>query len=131
MYKRQGNYFYILIDRANEGKETAVHFLNQVDEADLLALTEDGKTETAPALCTCSEKCEAGSVNTGCEVCSKDKSRCVGKEAAPQELEEEPKKKSGVNPVLILLTVLLLGGGGAFYYLDVYKRQLEEWALVG
>ena len=27
---KAGNYFYILIDRANEDKETAVHFLNQV-----------------------------------------------------------------------------------------------------
>ena len=33
---KAGNYFYILIDRANEDKETAVHFLNQVDDACLL-----------------------------------------------------------------------------------------------
>ena len=43
---KAGNYFYILIDRANEDKETAVHFLNQVDEADLEALMEEGQTTT-------------------------------------------------------------------------------------
>ena len=36
---KAGNYFYILIDRANEDKETAVHFLNQVDEADPVSYT--------------------------------------------------------------------------------------------
>ena len=35
---KAGNYFYILIDRANEDKETAVHFLNQVDDRYLTAL---------------------------------------------------------------------------------------------
>ena len=45
---KAGNYFYILIDRANENKETSVHFLNQVDDADLQALLEDGEPEPEP-----------------------------------------------------------------------------------
>lgn len=84
---KAGNYFYILIDRANEDKETAVHFLNQVDEADLMALLEDGQTEEKPAACTCTEKCQAGAVNTACPVCAVNMSECAGK--AP-EVEPEP-----------------------------------------
>ena len=45
---KAGNYFYILIDRANEDKETAVHFLNQVDDADLQSLLEDEHTQEEP-----------------------------------------------------------------------------------
>lgn len=44
-----GNYFYIVIDHAAEGENT-VHFLNQVDEADLMAIIGEEET-TAPAVC--------------------------------------------------------------------------------
>ena len=53
---KAGNYFYILIDRANEDKETSVHFLNQVDDADLLALLDE--EPQAAEVCTCTVKCE-------------------------------------------------------------------------
>ena len=49
---KAGNYFYILIDRANEDKETSVHFLNQVDDADLLALLDEEPQAADPFL-TC------------------------------------------------------------------------------
>ena len=85
---KAGNYFYILIDRANEDKETAVHFLNQVDDADLQALFEDGKA--APETCTCTTKCAAGAVNTNCPVCKTNMTECTGPEPEPQEPAELP-----------------------------------------
>ena len=124
---KAGNYFYILIDRANEDAETAVHFLNQVDEADLLALMEDGEVQETPAVCTCTEKCQAGAVNTACPVCAVNMSECAGKtpEEEPEpEPEPEPEEESGGGGALALVLVLLvLGGGGAFAYIKFIKPK--------
>ena len=41
---KNGNYFYIIIDRSADGENT-VHFLNKVDESDLLSLMSDKEIE--------------------------------------------------------------------------------------
>lgn len=123
---KAGNYFYILIDRANEDAETAVHFLNQVDEADLLALMEDGEAQEAPAVCICKEKCQAGAVNTSCEVCAVNMAECAGAELEPEpepEPEPEEEKSGGMGALALVLVLVVLGGGGAFAYIKFIRPK--------
>lgn len=112
---KAGNYFYILIDRANEDKETSVHFLNQVDDTDLLALLDE--EPQAAEVCTCTVKCEAGDVNENCPLCEKSLRNCTAPEAVKTDTETpQEKPKSNMGSLMILLVLALAGGGAALYY---------------
>lgn len=63
LQSKNGNYFYLVID--HDGKRDNVYFMNLVDEADLLALMEEGKAETEPAECLCEDKCALGAIDAG------------------------------------------------------------------
>ena len=128
---RNGHTLYIVIDYDKlldeEEERYQTYFLNPVDEADLMALLEDGQTEETPAACTCTEKCQAGAVNTTCPVCAVNMSECAGTESEvvqEPEPEAEPEKESGSGGALVLILLLAaLGGGGAFAYIKFIKPK--------
>lgn len=131
-----GATFYFVIDYDKpvdeEGEQYETYFLNVVDEADLLAAAEAAGVEQA--VCSCSEKCEAGAVNTDCAVCSVNMSKCVGVEPEPTETEEpapeeaEPETGGNTGMLLAVLAVALVGGGAAFYFKVLRPKQQKAAA---
>ena len=95
---KNGNYFYIIIDRA--GDKDNVHFLNLVDEADLLALLEEKNDKPVTSATTTEESTEQTIV------------------------EPTPKAKNNGNVgLLIMFAVIAASGGGAYYYFKVRKPK--------
>ena len=126
LVSKSGNTFYLVIDRNSKGAQT-VHFMNLVDEADLLALMEEEDADAYTA-----EK-EAAAQAEQDRLKAEEEAKKAAEEAAASG-EEQPKENkvtkiaSGFLGVVVLIA---LAAGGIFYALtkQKQKKQAEKEAL--
>ena len=126
LVSKSGNTFYLVIDRNAKGENT-VHFMNLVDEADLLSLMEEEDADAYTA-----EK-EAAAQAEQDRLKAEEEAKKAAEEAAASGTEQPKENKvtkiaSGFLGVVVLIA---LAAGGGFYAFakQKQKKQAEKEAL--
>ncbi|MFR3374632.1 MAG: DUF4366 domain-containing protein [Faecalibacterium sp.] len=126
LVSKSGATFYLVIDRNAKGQQT-VHFMNLVDEADLLALMEEDAADAYTA-----EK-EAAAQAEQDRLKAEEEAKKAAEEAAASGTEQPKENKvtkiaSGFLGVVVLIA---LAAGGSFYAFtkQKQKKQAEKEAL--
>ena len=126
LVSKSGATFYLVIDRNAKGQQT-VHFMNLVDEADLLTLMEEDAADVYTA-----EK-EAAAQAEQDKLKAEEEAKKAAEEAAASG-EEQPKENkvtSIASGFLGVVVLIALAAGGGFYAFtkQKQKKQAEKEAL--
>ena len=126
LVSKSGNTFYLVIDRNAKGQQT-VHFMNLVDEADLLALMEEEDADAYTA-----EK-EAAAQAEQDRLKAEEEAKKAAEEAAASSTEQAGGSKVTKYAATFLGVLALVGlaAGGSIYAFmkQKQKKQAEKEAL--
>ena len=124
LVSKSGNTFYLVIDRNAKGQQT-VHFMNLVDEADLLALMEEDAADAYTA-----EK-EAAAQAEQDRLKAEEEAKKAAEEAETAEPPNENKVTKYAGAFLGVVVLIALAAGGIFYAFakQKQKKQAEKEAL--
>ena len=126
LVSKSGNTFYLVIDRNAKGQQT-VHFMNLVDEADLLALMEEEDADAYTA-----EKEAAAQAEQERKQAEEDAKKAA-EEAAASGTEQTGGNKVTKYAATFLGVLALVGlaaGGGIYTFMkQKQKKQAEKEAL--
>ena len=117
---KAGNYFYIIIDRDDKGTET-VHFLNMVDESDLLSLMDD---EEAQAYIESIEAKEPGTEEA--ETVTIEDEPVPGQTSEAEETVETEKGKKNITGIMAIVLIAAIGGIGGYFFLAEKKKSTKK-----
>ena len=116
LVSKSGATFYLVIDRNAKGQQT-VHFMNLVDEADLLALMEEDAADAYTA-----EK-EAAAQAEQDRLKAEEEAKKAAEEAATAAPPKENKVTKYAGAFLGVVTLIALAAGGGFYF---YRQQMQK-----
>ena len=126
LVSKSGATFYLVIDRNAKGQQT-VHFMNLVDEADLLALMEEDAADAYTA-----EKEAAAQAEQDRLKAEEDAKKAAEEAAASGEKQPKENKVTKIASGFLGVVVLIaLAAGGIFYAFtkQQQKKQAEKEAL--
>ena len=125
LVSKSGATFYLVIDRNAKGQQT-VHFMNLVDEADLLALMEEDAADAYTAEKEAAAQAEQDRLKAVEEA---KKAAEEAEKAADAPKENKVTKYAATFLGAIALIALAAGGGFYFFIQQKNKKQAEKEAL--